>query len=71
MHLFSSGFSYGYGSESDMSTSQIQRIILSLEKPDLVVFSGDLVSASKGDAGELWKKAVAVVNAMKIPYAIT
>jgi len=43
--------------------------ILDLEKPDLVIFTGDNVLAGNNQAAEYWKKLVKPLNDRNIPWA--
>jgi hypothetical protein len=69
-NLFFSFYHPGsYGSSLDADTSDIQRKILQWEQPQLVVFSGDVITGKAGNASRNWQKAVAVVNEKRVPYA--
>lgn len=55
------------GSEKDINTSKLMEKILLEEKPDLVVFTGDLVCSDKNV--ELLNRALEPVNNLGIPWA--
>ncbi|MCJ1461829.1 purple acid phosphatase [Pseudocyphellaria aurata] len=69
---------YGGCPEDDALTDVVQQRLLDLEQPDLVVFSGDLVSGYQwneslgpGWFSERWHQLILPVKASGVPWALT
>ena len=54
--------------DSDVRVPQIMNAVLSAEKPDIIVFSGDVVTG--GPVVENWTKFVDFMHGIGIPYAV-
>lgn len=59
---------YRTNSEESKKTLEIIKNVIALEKPDLFVLSGDIVTSDK--AKESWEEILAPIIASKIPYAL-
>ncbi|KAI3429468.1 hypothetical protein D9Q98_005560 [Chlorella vulgaris] len=75
---------YGESAALDLKSDEVQRAVLAAERPDLVVFSGDMVSGwhckpsaplladcGPGWFAARWRQLIAPVHQAGIPYAIT
>ncbi|EPZ35968.1 hypothetical protein O9G_003883 [Rozella allomycis CSF55] len=65
---------YGEGEESDSLNDNIQTKFINLEKPDFVIFSGDLISGDFSDGSNGWyekelNKVLRTVRLMNTSYA--
>ncbi|GAM20786.1 hypothetical protein SAMD00019534_039610 [Acytostelium subglobosum LB1] len=62
-----------WGPMQDVNSTRVMKTILELEKPDFVLFSGDLITGNNivNNATDYWKEALGVVLEMGIPWAIT
>lgn len=66
----------GETDERDVNTLRVIREVLKSEKPDLVVFTGDIVSGNCWDGNSGWfafhyQKIVDVMNEFKVHWAST
>ncbi|KAH7620787.1 putative inactive purple acid phosphatase 28 [Nannochloris sp. 'desiccata'] len=66
---------YGESSELDLKSDEAQRMVLEQEKPDFIVFGGDMVSGwhAKGKDGwfqNRWHQLTAPAREFSIPYAL-
>eukprot|EP00347_Sterkiella_histriomuscorum_P007757 403347672 len=66
----------GESEQQDLNTQKVLRTVLFAEKPDLVVFTGDIVSGNVWDGNEGWfahqyQKIVQVMNEFKVYWAST
>jgi predicted phosphodiesterase len=59
---------YIYNSYKSDSALILLKKVMKLEKPDLVVFTGDVVIAKEKSKG--WSKVAALMNDIKIPWAV-
>lgn len=57
------------GDEVSQASIRLMREVLDAERPDFVIFTGDIVVA--GDEAKLWDEVTSVVARKNIPYAIT
>lgn len=59
----------------DIQTQKLQRILIQIAKPDLIVLSGDAITGRRGaktsgkEFEHCWKKVTKVIKQFKIPYA--
>ncbi len=65
-----------YGEEQDMASMQLMEEVLELEKPDLVFYSGDLISGDaitkhgRGDSRQIILEVVEPAERRRIPWAL-
>ncbi|EGG13517.1 metallophosphoesterase domain-containing protein [Cavenderia fasciculata] len=68
---FGEGEGTDWGPEQDANSTRVMETILALEQPDLVVFTGDLITGNNiiNNSTDYWKMAVGVAMKMGIPWA--
>ncbi|NHN35193.1 metallophosphoesterase family protein [Paenibacillus agricola] len=60
-----------HGSEQDLKSQEVMRNVLEAERPDLVVFTGDVVHPTpEADPADMLRQAVAAVEERGIPWAL-
>eukprot|EP01102_Stenamoeba_stenopodia_P020743 TRINITY_DN8201_c0_g1_i1.p1 TRINITY_DN8201_c0_g1~~TRINITY_DN8201_c0_g1_i1.p1 ORF type:complete len:384 (+),score=63.09 TRINITY_DN8201_c0_g1_i1:36-1154(+) len=62
-----------WGPQQDVNSTRVMRTVLSIEEPDFVILTGDLITGNNivNNATAYWKMIMDVITEFNIPWAIT
>eukprot|EP01132_Coremiostelium_polycephalum_P010770 gene10770-13187_t len=69
---YGEGENTDWGPEQDKNSTRVMKTILEIENPDLVIFTGDIITGNNilNNASIYWMEALKVVMGMGIPWAV-